>query len=154
MTHPRHAATLTLALAALCTFVACTGSPATSPSASGGGVVSSGPLTPSGGAPTAPNPMTPEPVRDAHKQAFTKAEPVPGSTVVQVEGMLVPGPPCSVIGRVDVAESDSQVTITVWAGARADAKCDGPQAAIQYPFVVDVTLRQPLSGRTVIDGAR
>lgn len=143
----------TLAPLALLLLAACTSGPAT-PSAPATGVVSSGPLGPPTGDPTAPNPMTPEPVRDARKQAFTKAEGVPGSSIVRVEGLLTPGPPCSVIGRTDVVETDSQVTITVWVGARPDAKCDGPQPAIEFPYVVEVALDKPLGGRPVIDGAR
>lgn len=167
MIHRRHAAAtpstvtrrgrgglFTLAPLALLLLAACTGGPAATPSGDPTGVVSSGPLAPPSGDPAAPNPMTPEPVRDARKQAFTKAEGVPGSSIVRVEGLLTPGPPCSVIGRADVSETASEVTITLWAGARPDAQCDGPQPAIEFPFVVEVELSKPLDGRTVIDGAR
>lgn len=146
-------AVFVLAPIALIMLAACTGGPTPTPSADPSGVVSSGPLPPPSGDPAAPNPMTPEPVRDARKQAFTRAEAVPGSSRVRVEGLLTPGPPCAVIGRADVVETASQVTITLWVGARPDADCDGPQKMTQFPFVIEVELAQPLGGRTVVDGA-
>ena len=135
-------------------LAACTGGPSATPSVSSGGVVSSGPLTPPASAPDQPNLMTPEPIRDAHKQTLTRAAGVPGKAFVRVEGLLTTGPPCNVIGRVDVTETDAAVTITMWAGPRPDAACDGPQIAVDYPFAVDVQLKRPLGSRTVIDGAR
>ena len=147
-------AALALAPIALMVLAACTGGPAPTPSVDATGVVSSGPLPPPSGDPGAPNPVTPEPVRDARKHAFTRAEAVPGGSAVRVEGLLTPGPPCAVIGRADVVETANQVTITLWVGPRPDADCDGPQKMTQFPFVIDVELREPLGGRTVIDGAR
>lgn len=145
---------LGLAPLALMLLAACTGGPAASPSGpASGGVVSSGPLPPPSGDPAAPNPVTTEPVKDAVKQAFTRAEGVPGSPVVRVEGLLTPGPPCAVIGRADVVETNTRVTITLWVGARPDADCSGPQKMVQFPFVLDVPLKEPLGGRTVVDGA-
>ena len=137
---------------ALLTLVACTGGGAGTPASSV--VVSSGPLPPPSSAPMGPNPVTPEPVRDARKQAFSKAGAGASDHTVRVEGLLVGGPPCNVIGRADVNETTSQVTITLWAGPRRDAPCDGPQPTIEFPFVLEVALKQPLGGRTVVDGAR
>ena len=154
-TRSRGGAFLALAPVALLMFAACTGGPATTPSADpSGGIVTSGPLTPpTDGAPTQPNLVTPEPVKDTHKQAFTRVEAVPGKSAVRVEGTLMTGPPCNVIGRADVSETASQVTITLWAGPRPDAKCDGPQATIEFPFVLEVKLERPLADRLVVDGA-
>jgi hypothetical protein len=135
-------------------LTACVGGPPATPSIGSGGMVSSGPLTPPTGAPDQPNLITPEPVRDAHKQAFTRAAGVPGEAVVRIEGLLPTGPPCNVVGRVDVSETDTAVTVTVWAGPRPDADCDGPQIAVDYPFAVDARLKQPLGSRAVIDGAQ
>ncbi len=150
----RSGALFALAPIAMLLLAACTG-PAATPSADpSGGIVTSGPLTPpTDGAPTQPNVVTPEPVKDAHKQTFIKAEGIPGESAVRVEGSLMTGPPCNVIGRADVVETSTQVTITLWAGARPDAKCDGPQTTVQYPFVIKVPLKAPLSNRNVVDGA-
>lgn len=137
---------------ALLTLAACTAGGGGTPSSNNTGVVSSGPLPPPSSAPMGPNPVTTEPIRDARKQAFTKVEAGTGNTV-RVEGLLVGGPPCNVIGRADVSETASQVTITLWAGPRPDAKCDGPQATIEFPFVLEVKLERPLADRLVVDGA-
>ena len=135
-------------------LAACTSGAGASPAPSNTGVVSSGPLASPSGDPTAPNPVSPEPVKNARKQVFTKAEAVPGRSTVRVEGVLTPGPPCSVIGRADVDETATKVTITLWSGARPDADCAGPQQAIEFPFALDVQLKQPLGNRTIVDGAR
>lgn len=151
-TRSRGGALLALAPVALLMFAACTGGPAASPSSSG--IVTSGPLSPStDDPPTQPNVVTPEPVKDARKQVFISTSAVPGKAAVLVEGSLITGPPCNVIGRADVTETSTQVTITLWAGARPDAKCDGPQSSVQYPFVIEVPLKEPLGDREVVDGA-
>lgn len=148
-----YGAVAALAPLMLMLLAACTSGQPTTPSPDNTGVVSSGPLASPTGDPTAPNPVTPEPVKNAHKQAFTSAEPVSGRSAVRVEGLLTPGPPCSVIGRADVAETDTKVTITLWSGARPDADCNGPQQTVQFPFVLEVQLKQPLGNRTIVDGA-
>lgn len=61
--------------------------------------------------------------------------------------------PCSVLGRVDVAESATEVVITLWVGRSPAA---GPAVscmaiAVSYETVVD--LEAPLGSRTVVDGA-
>ena len=154
-TRSRGGAFLALAPVALLMFAACTSGQAATPSADpSGGIVTSGPLAPpTDGAPTQPNLVTPEPVKNAHKQAFIRAEAVPGKSAVRVEGTLMTGPPCNVIGRAEAVETNTQVTITLWAGARPDAQCDGPQATVQFPFVIEVPLREPLGERPVVDGA-
>lgn len=145
---------VTLLPVALITLAACTPGGAATPAGPSTGVVSSGPLAPPSEAPTSPNPVTPQPIKDGHKQPFTKAVAVPGGDTVRVEGLLVGGPPCNVIGHADVSETTSQVTITLWAGPHRDAQCDGPQPVIEFPFVLEVQLDQPLGGRSIIDGAR
>jgi hypothetical protein len=60
--------------------------------------------------------------------------------------------PCYVLGRVDVAETASSVTITLWTGtgpAAAGVACI--QVAAYYEVIVQ--LQGPLGTRTVIDGA-
>ena len=125
------------------------------PGAPGSGVVSSGPLPPPGTSPADPTPnvVAPEPAVDLHRERWTSVEPVRGGHEVLVHGSLTGGPPCAVLGRVQVAESRTSVTITLWVGRRADAKCDGPQPDIAYPFVTRVTLAEPLGEREVRDGA-
>jgi len=125
------------------------------PGAPGSGVVSSGPLSSSSPSPEAPTPnvVSPEPAVDLHRQRWTSVDAVSGTREVLVHGVLTGGPPCAVVGRVEVAESQDRVTITLWVGRRADAQCDGPQPQVAYPFVTRVALEAPLGKRAVRDGA-
>jgi len=125
------------------------------PGAPDSGVVSSGPLTPGppSSASPSPNVVTPEPAVDLRRTRWTSVEPADGGREVLVHGTLTGGPPCAVVGRVDVAETPERVTITLWVGRREGADCDGPQPQVGYPFVVRVALDAPLGGRQVRDGA-
>ena len=128
----------------------------TGPSGPDGGVVSSGSLPNPSGTPRtspAPNRVVPEPAVELHRERWAHVAPVPGTTRIQVSGTLTGGPPCAVLGRVDVEERGKQVTVTVWVGRRAAAQCGGPQPELGYPYVTTVTLREPLGQRTVSDGA-
>lgn len=118
------------------------------------GVVSSGPLPSSSstaGSPT-PNVVSPEPAVDLHRERWVSVKAVGGREVL-VHGSLTGGPPCAVVGRVEVAESQKRVTITLWVGRRQGAPCDGPQPEVAFPFVTRVTLAAPLGEREVRDGA-
>ena len=124
------------------------------PGAPGSGVVSSGPLPPSSASPVVPTPnvVSPEPAVDLHRHRWTSVDPVSGTRDVLVHGVLTGGPPCAVVGRVEVAETRDRVTITVWVGRRAEATGDGPQPQIAYPFVTRVGPAAPLGGRAGRDG--
>ncbi|MFC0430616.1 hypothetical protein [Kutzneria buriramensis] len=61
---------------------------------------------------------------------------------------------CSTLGRVDVAETTSTVTVTVLVGQLPGANCAGDQPQLAAQFVTTVTLQRPLGARTVVDGAR
>ena len=150
------AAGAVVSLAVLMVLAACVGNGnQAGPAAPGSGVVSSGPMpsgSPSPGPLTA-NVISAEPAVNLHAERWASAEPVSGTREVLVHGTLTGGPPCAVLGRVEVAESQSRVTITLWVGQRKDATCDGPQPAIGYPFATRVTLSAPLGEREVRDGA-
>jgi hypothetical protein len=60
---------------------------------------------------------------------------------------------CAALGRVDVVETDTAVTVTVWLGRLLGADCDGPQPAIAAAMTTTVTLARPLANRPVHDGA-
>ena len=116
----------------------------------------SGPLRPpsAGGAlppSMRPNELTPEPAVDVHPVRWTRAEAVRGG--LRVHATLTGGPPCTVLGRVDVDETAAEVTVTLQVGRRPNAPCDGPQAALGFPIVVAVDLHAPLGKRPVRDGA-
>ena len=56
------------------------------------------------------------------------------------------GPPCDEITSVDVDETPAAVTVTVHAGPRPDARCNGTTAALGT-FQVTAKLREPLGAR-------
>lgn len=60
---------------------------------------------------------------------------------------------CATLGRVEVAESATAVTITVLIGKLPDADCSGAQPQLAAPATVVVTLARDLAGRAVIDGS-
>ncbi len=125
----------------------------TSPDPSG--VVSSGPMsaTPTGSG-TGPNEIRPEAAVGLVRAPWQDVEPVPGSAELLVHGTLTGGPPCAVLGRVDVVEAAGSVTVTVWVGQREGADCSGPQPDLGYPYLTRVRLAEPLGARRLQDGAR
>jgi hypothetical protein len=115
-------------------------------------VVSSGPqplvsMTPG------PNEVVPEPALGLVAVRWQRAQQVPDSRELLVYGTLRGGPPCAVLSRVDLAESTTTVTVTVWVGRRPGAVCEGPQPDLGYPYVTRVRLEAPLDGRELRDGA-
>jgi hypothetical protein len=101
-----------------------------------------------------PNEVTPEHAVDLRKVAWTDVEREAGGKRLRVHATFTGGPPCTVLGRVDVAETDDAVTVTLWAGRRPDADCGGPQPQLAFPIVVGVQLDRELGTRAVRDGAR
>ncbi|HET9649452.1 MAG TPA: hypothetical protein VFP34_14650 [Microlunatus sp.] len=126
------------------------------PAAMPTGVVSSTPLLPGPDGSSEPTPalVTPVSAEDAHPQRWVRAESVPGTQPVAVHAVLTGGPPCAVVARVDVAETDALVTITLWVGRQAGATCDGPQPQVALPVVTHVELEKPLGARPIRDGAQ
>lgn len=60
--------------------------------------------------------------------------------------------PCYVLDRVEVAYNPDTVTVTLYQGTAPDAR-DTACIEIAVEKAVDVTLEEPLGGRTVVDGA-
>lgn len=60
---------------------------------------------------------------------------------------------CNILGRVDVAETEQAVTVTVLLGRLPGTDCSGAQPQIAAPAVTVVTLPNSLGTRTVRDGA-
>jgi hypothetical protein len=101
-----------------------------------------------------PNEVTAEPAVDLRAQPWTSVESSADSRRLRIHATLDGGPPCTVLGRVDVREADDAITVTLRVGRRPDADCSGPQRAIASPIVVTVELKEPLGRRAVRDGAR
>jgi hypothetical protein len=100
-----------------------------------------------------PNEVAPEPAVDLRPVRWTRAEPIDGERRLRIYATLTGGPPCAVVGRVDVRETADAVTVTLWVGRRPDARCSGPQRAVGFPIAVAVDLRAPLGRRAIRDGA-
>jgi hypothetical protein len=128
------------------------GSPAGPSSPDHDDVVSSGPQ-PLVSTTPGPNEVVPERALGLVAVRWERAEPVRDSRELLVYGTLQGGPPCSVLSRVDVAETANTVTVTVWVGRRSGAACEGPQPDLGYPYVTRVRLKAPLDGRQLRDGA-
>jgi hypothetical protein len=99
-----------------------------------------------------PNEVAVEPAVGLRRVPWTLVEAV-GTHRLRIHTVLEGGPPCAVLGRVDVHEDADAVRVTLWIGRRPDARCDGPQRAVGFPIAVTVDLRAPLGTRRVHDGA-
>ncbi len=96
--------------------------------------------------------VTPRPgMADTHAVNWTRAEPVGDGSVLRIS-YTAGVEPCSVLDRVEVAETGDTVTVTVVEGsdpAFPDAAC----IALGVLKAVEVPLAAPLGTRTVVDGA-
>ncbi len=61
--------------------------------------------------------------------------------------------PCEVLGRVDVAETDTTVVVTLYTGRDGSAPPDVVCIEIALLVEARVELAQPLGSRTLVDGA-
>ena len=118
------------------------------------GAASSGILPmPTAGPPTGPNQAHPHgEAINLRPVKWTKYEAGPGPQL-QVHYTVGGLPQCNLLGRVDVAETATAVTVTVQVGQAPGADCGGIQPMIAVSYVTTVTLLQPLGTRTVTDGA-
>ena len=119
-----------------------------------GSTVSSGILPPPDtGPPTQPQPNKAVPDSRAvnlRPVRWSRADAGPGSQV-RIQYTVGGLSQCSMLGRVDVAETATTVTVTVRVGQAPGASCDGPQPMIAATYETTVTLREPLGTRTVKD---
>lgn len=61
---------------------------------------------------------------------------------------------CATLGRVEVAESATVVTVRLLVGRLPGADCSGGQPQLAAPTTVTVTLAQPVGKRAVVDGSQ
>lgn len=83
---------------------------------------------------------------------WTRVQAAPGRQV-RVYYTITGRGDCAALGRVDVAETTTTVTVTVRVGRLPDADCAGPQPQLAASMTTVVTLARPLGTRTVKDGA-
>jgi hypothetical protein len=148
--------TLAAVLGGLLVVAACASSP-------GGGGNAGGPPADaiSGGA--TPVPGSPPPSMQANRAVpdsraidlksahWSRVEPAGDEVYVYYTATGQPG--CHVLGRVDVVETATTVTITLLIGRLPDTDCTGPQPQLAAPYVTVVRLQAPAGTRQVIDGA-
>ena len=100
-----------------------------------------------------PNLVRPEPAVRMRPQRWIRADPSASGKRLRVHTVLTGGPPCAVLGRVDVEESADAVVVTLWVGRRRGARCPEAGPLIGFPIEVVVQLDSPLGRRVVRDGA-
>ena len=98
-----------------------------------------------------PPPAVVSPVagRRERRVAWRLVRESPGPAVV-VE-VQVGGAPCDVVTGVDVTETTTSVTLTVWAGREPGADCRGVPATLGT-YRLDVRLHEPLGDRSLVPG--
>ncbi|GII81261.1 hypothetical protein Sru01_62430 [Sphaerisporangium rufum] len=109
---------------------------------------------PSGGVPTADAPASPTRPRGGTTAPvavpWEKAEPLDGGRRLRIlwwSGVE----PCHVLDRVALRETGTRVTVTLYEGhTRENVACI--EMAVRKS--TEVTLKQPVDGRKVVDGAR
>lgn len=144
---------LSVALGLLVTAAAC-GAPSKSGGSDPTGQVSSSATM----APTAPPPTLPsraEPDNravDLRPVRWTRAE-AGTARQLQVHYTITGRGECNVLGRVDVVETKETIAVTVLLGRLPSADCGGAQPQIAAQVVTVVTLKDPIGGRRVRDGA-
>jgi hypothetical protein len=107
----------------------------------------------SGDGPIGLNHATPDPaVVELRKTRFDRATAGSGNELV-VQYTAGGRAECAKLGRVDVAETDDVVTVTVLLGQTPGANCGGEQPMIAATFETTVTLKAPLGSRQVRDGS-
>lgn len=103
-----------------------------------------------------PELVEPRPGMDnPHPSAFTSVEPIGDERTLAVffTGGVAP---CYVLDRVEIDETDTTVTITLFIGADPEAVTDTETVAcidIGVSYETRVTLDAPLGARTIVDGS-
>ncbi len=88
---------------------------------------------------------------DLHAVRWQRAES--SGRLLTVHLTITGRPECSTLGRVEVAESATTVTVRVLVGRLPGVDCSGAQPQLAAPATVVVTLARDLGGRAVVDGS-
>ncbi|GAB3241870.1 hypothetical protein GCM10027456_09140 [Kineosporia babensis] len=99
------------------------------------------------------NKAVPDPqVTELTPHPWTRAIPAADGRSVRLE-FTSAGPPCQQLGRAQVEEEASTVTVTLLVGPLPGADCSGRRAMIAAPFEIVVPLESPLAEREIRDGS-
>ncbi len=111
------------------------------------------PMPPGAAPDPLPTPTVMDPVTGARERRLVWTLVRSGGNELVVQTMAG-GPPCDAVTGLDVTESASSVTVTVWSGrVPGAAGCDGPQPAMVGIFWIRVPLSAPLGARSVVPGS-
>jgi hypothetical protein len=157
----RTALHLAAAVAVVLTAAACGTS-----STSGGGSTDNGaepptratssPLSspPSSGAPAAMQPNQAKPDARATRLRTLRWDRAEASgSELKIHYTTTGSAACSTLGRVQVIETETAVTVTLLVGNLPEAACGGATAQVAAPYVTTVALQSALGSRQVRDGA-
>jgi hypothetical protein len=116
----------------------------------------SSPISPESGGPPAamsPNQASPDPrAIDLRPARFDQAREGAGRELI-VHYTITGKPQCNVLGQVRVAETATEVRVTLMLGRQPGADCTGPQPQLAAPVMTVVTLSEPLGARQIRDGS-
>lgn len=115
----------------------------------------SSPINPDSGGPpvTSPNLASPDPrAVDLRPARFDRARAGPGRELI-VHYTITGKPQCNLLGQVRVAETATEVRVTLMLGRQPGADCTGPQPQLAAPMMTVVTLSEPLGARQIRDGS-
>ncbi len=158
----RVASTTAVALALVLALASCgnddvAGPSSSTTSATDGDVTVTSPSAPSGGS-GAPDReaerVEPQPGRESPAPVpFESAEADPTDDQQLIVRYWAGIPPCNVLDRVEVDETDTAVTVTIYVGTDPDAGDDVVCIEIAKLFETVLELDAPLGGREIVDGA-
>jgi hypothetical protein len=117
--------------------------------------VMSSPASSGSGGPPAANPNRAMPdsrVVDLRPVRFDRAQAGAGRELI-VHYTITGRPQCSMLGQVQVAETATEVQVTLMVGQQPGADCTGPQPQLAASMITVVALSQPLGTRHIRDGS-
>jgi hypothetical protein len=115
----------------------------------------SSPVSPGSGGPVAtrPNKVSPDSrAVDLRPVRFDRARAGAGRELT-VHYTITGKPQCNVLGQVQVAETATEVRVTLMLGRQPGADCTGPQPQLAASMMTVVTLSEPVGARHIRDGA-
>jgi hypothetical protein len=115
----------------------------------------SSPTNPRSGGPPAMRPNLASPdshAVDLRPVRFDRARAGAGREII-VYYTITGKPQCSTLGQVRVAETATEVRVTLLLGRQPGADCTGPQPQLAASMMTVVTLSEPLGARQIRDGS-
>jgi hypothetical protein len=152
MSHTCRIMVLTVVLGAALLTTGC--SDADIPPSMGGTASGGPPPLPDSSPPPTPTllPITPAPGQRERVARWSLADSSADGLRLLVD-VAVGGPPCDTVTGVEVSETDTTVTVTVYAGRLASADCPAGAAGSLATARVEAMLTRPLADRELLGSA-